>query len=49
LKAWDAFYAGDDVNRRSEEWLASLRAKHEVAVYEEKAAAAAAYVRPEEP
>lgn len=29
-KAWAAFYASDEVERRSEEWLASLKAKHKI-------------------
>jgi hypothetical protein len=29
-KGWAAFYAGEEVERRSEEWLASLKAKHKI-------------------
>jgi len=41
-KAWAAFAAGEEVERRSREWLAWLRARHDVAVAAEKFEAVAA-------
>ena len=40
-KAWAALYAGDEVERRSEEWLASLKAKHKIEFARERFAEAA--------
>jgi hypothetical protein len=43
-KAWAEYYAGEEVQKRSREWLAGLRAGHDVITHAEKYEAAAAHL-----
>jgi len=49
LKAWDEFYASEEVDRRSKTWLSSLRARHDIVIDEDILAATAAELQAPRP